>query len=578
MKGVAGSGKTAVLVHRIHRLLNDRPLTPPRILVVSYTNMLVDHAEELASAIGVSRGTIEVTTLHAMCRRLSGWSGTILKDHQQDDLISNACGVIRARSLASRIWDHPPKFWRDEFHLIKGRLIRSREEYLRMERIGAGRGLNEDLRALVWEAFTQYQHLKELQRARDWDDLVLETHDRLRAPGGRRRAFDFVFVDEAQDLTPAGIKVLSLLSEPQTNLFVAFDPAQSIFERGFRWKDCGVQVHPGRSFALRRNYRNTIEILDAARGLLPEPGRTATDDGAEHLLAPEPVARRGASPTFLVDSDRNLYKSLASDIEQLISESKPPVPPGNVAVLCFPNREAAKIAAALRDRHINTQCQDEGAIRIGDPSVKVLHLKSAKGLEFPVVYLVASGSLFQSRSSDESERQTWIEELRRTFYMGITRAMSRLTIVHAKGDPPPFAFGPTGAHSVRYLLVMGEDAVLDRRQALLWQGQARGPMTYRDAMRYAGARASAGWRLPTKEELQELHRSMDPGTFPEVRDWFWASETPDLEFAWAVSFVNGEARDWLRTNTFRVRCVRSESASDAKSGSTPAPGEPAQGL
>jgi superfamily I DNA/RNA helicase len=562
VKGVAGSGKTAVLVHRIHRIVRDWPMAPPRILVVSYTNMLVEHAQELAASVGIAHGAIEVTTLHSWCARFAGRIEQIVTDREKEALIESACRASQSRHLSSRIWDSPLKFWADEFHLIKGRLLQTREQYLAVDRIGAGRGLNEDLRSLAWEAFTRYEQLKAAQQVRDWDDLVREAHDRLREQGARRRGYDYVFVDEAQDLTPAAMKVLAMLAEPQMNLFVAFDPAQSIYERGFRWKDCGIQVHPARSFALRRNFRNTIEILDTARGLLNEETPAAAEGDAEGPLAPEPVARRGALPGFIVDSDRKLYDAMAADIERLIGESKPPVPPGNVAVLCYPNAEARRVAAALRQRHINTQCQGEGPIRTGDPSVKVLHLKSAKGLEFPVVYLVASGSLFERHSLDEAEQQAWVEELRRLFYMAITRAMSRLTIVHAKGDPPPFPLDRAGTPPTRYLLMLGEDAIFDRGQALLWQAQPHGPMTHREAVRFVAARDSAGWRLPTRAELLELRRTMPAGLFPDIREWFWTAEPRELEHAWAISFQDGTERDWPQTSAFRVRLVRSESASD----------------
>ena len=107
------------------------------------------------------------------------------------------------------------------------------------------------------------------------------------------------------------------------------------------------------------------------------------------------------------------------------------VRPGNIGVLAYPNKVKRAVAARLRERAVVCQEHaDESAIRLGDPSVKVLPMKSSKGLEFPVVFVVASGRHFQSpRGTDE---------MRRLFYVAMTRAMSELVFVYDAEDPPPF--------------------------------------------------------------------------------------------------------------------------------------------
>lgn len=73
----------------------------------------------------------------------------------------------------------------------------------------------------------------------------------------------------------------------------------------------------------------------------------------------------------------------------------------------------------------------EGQANEGEDSVQLMTLHSAKGLEFKQVFLAGleEGLFPHSRSSEESGQ---LEEERRLAYVGMTRAMEKLTITHAE--------------------------------------------------------------------------------------------------------------------------------------------------
>ncbi len=444
VRGVAGSGKTAVALHRIVHLLRQRSLlAAPRILFLSYNRSLANAARELLCSLGVALGDVEVATFHGLCRKLSGHQGGFLDDAEQRQLLAQARQQQQAEQRkASSLWSCPLEFWKAEIHLIKGRVSRGLSQYLDMPRTGAGRPLDKPGRALVWGVYQQYHRLCRLSGKLDWDDLVSAAHRRIVEQGREHSLYHHVLVDEAQDLSPLCLRLAQLLVRPEGSLLIAYDSAQSIYERAFRWRDCGIRLHGARSFAFTKNHRNTAEILDAARPLLEAIERDEIDNlglaADECTLQPEPPERSGRRPRLLACERGREYAAVSRDIAARIEQG---VPPQNMAVLCFPNRVRDEMFETLRRAGINCQRHSgSGRIRLGDPSVKLLPVKSAKGLEFPVIYFPVSQRWFSVPRSirQQEDRAAYRAELRRTFYMAMTRAMSRLVLVYEKDHPADF--------------------------------------------------------------------------------------------------------------------------------------------
>jgi superfamily I DNA/RNA helicase len=441
VRGVAGSGKTAVALHRIFKLLGQGSLLgAPRVLFLTFNRALAHAASELLETLGIRPGDLEVTTLHHWCLAFARPRGKVLGSTDRRAVIRQARDEARKASRASALWGYPLAFWEEEIHRIKGSLTGGLEEYLKLTRHGAGRPLDPKARALVWQVFEGYGRLLSQRGALDFDDGVRLALEKLTSLGEDAARYDHVVVDEAQDLTILGMRLAAALTRKSGTLLVSYDPAQSIYERGFRWKSCGIAAHGSRSFDLRANYRNTAEILETARPLLSgmsDFAESGESKAAEEVLEPYQTARRGASPLIVEAPAGHEPEALAAHVARTLREEG--IPPGNVAVLCYPNAMRDRVFAALQSAGVLCQKHDsQSLIRLADRSVKVLPLLSAKGLEFPVVYVMASGRSFQPMVEGDVERRAWIDRMTRAAYMALTRAMARLVIVHARGDPAFF--------------------------------------------------------------------------------------------------------------------------------------------
>lgn len=61
-----------------------------------------------------------------------------------------------------------------------------------------------------------------------------------------------------------------------------------------------------------------------------------------------------------------------------------------------------------------------------------------------------------------------------------------------------------------------------------------------------------GWRLPTKEELNEIYQTKNDFEI----SWYWASTEFDTGSAWTYTFTNGLRYEDYKDNYNHVRAIR----------------------
>jgi hypothetical protein len=240
-----------------------------------------------------------------------------------------------------------------------------------------------------------------------------------------------VFVDEAQDFGPQALRfAVSLADERFNDVLIVADAAQNVFRQRFSWREAGVHAQ-GRTRILRRNYRNTREILELAHAFLMPEGADADPIDFEDetvIVPPEAALRQGQPPTVVYCDPQDLVTCAVEEVKRRSGER---AAPKSIALLTMGNRQAIDLERRLRSENVpfffvTDPQNDENKDKIAEAleSIVVSTVYSAKGLEFPTVVLCCT----------PRENQT-LDELRSTLYVGMTRATGRLTVIVEPDHP-----------------------------------------------------------------------------------------------------------------------------------------------
>jgi hypothetical protein len=304
----------------------------------------------------------------------------------------------------------------------------------RLDQLIGERGLGEKVQVYNFHKWchkmlTAYHVDLPAQGSRDFfAQMVQKVIDGVEKGQIPRFQYGAVLIDEGHDFEPDWYKLIVQMIDPSTNsLLVLYDDAQNINGRAdrrkFTWKSLGVQAQ-GRTTILKLNYRNTLEILAVARGFASEllDAQAGEDDGVP-LIAPESAGRRGAVPELIRSTSAS--EEIATLVSQIRDEQAHGRKLDDIAVLFRHNRQGEQWRDALDRAGINCRLADDkgkASLFLVRDAVRVISMKSSKGLEFPVVIIPGLGQM-PAAAEDETQEA-------RLLYVAMTRATERLVLIH----------------------------------------------------------------------------------------------------------------------------------------------------
>lgn len=438
VKGGPGTGKSTVGLYRVRAILESLRRdgdTSPRVLFTTYTNALVTFSEHLLrSLLGDDARFVDVRTADSVALSIvSSRIGPpkIAAHHDQRKAVIAAIANVRlgGSSLVKRaqldvLAKLGPDYVLDEINgVIDARRLSTFEEYCNAARPGRRVPLPEAHRRLIWaarEAF--HQELKSLGRMTF--SQVRAYAAQLVEQGHGPTQYDAIVIDEAQDLDPALLWTLVSLAKAPNRVFLTADANQSIYGSGFRWSDVHEQLQfKGRTGVLRSNFRSTREIGEAARAYLMDGSlEFAEEEETEYVHSgPLPIVRHTTSAS----DEQALFARFFRDAAR---ELRLPLWAG--ALLVPTEKAGRRLAADLDATGVPARFMTGRELDLKAQAIKVVTLKSAKGLEFPFVALAGFEGPYPYLKSEASadERDERIAQERRTLFVGMTRAMRALML------------------------------------------------------------------------------------------------------------------------------------------------------
>lgn len=269
----AGTGKTNTIVKKIIYLIKEQRVIPYNILAVTFTNKAVREIKErVNNSLCTNHSGVVVNTFHQLAKsildkddnyQLLGYKSLkILEDEGREKILDK---IIKYNDMYNRV---------NEFNkTIKALLIdfnaKKNNRYIESSNKEYEELFKELYHAYVLEVFANgYIEL---------DDLVnlvivlLERYPEIRKEVSS--AFDYIFVDEYQDVNKEQYKLIKLLKNKNKVLIVG-DEDQAIY--GWRgsnskyFRDFQLEYPDCRVIKLERNYRSTQQILNLADSFIKQ--------------------------------------------------------------------------------------------------------------------------------------------------------------------------------------------------------------------------------------------------------------------------------------------------------------------
>jgi len=441
LSGVSGSGKTCVVIKRAIRLAQQ--YSDEKILVLTLNRSLARLIDDLVNHAcpPTCRKNIVVRSFWELCReQLRSFNIADFSKKYQDV-------TWRMGEHISEIWHEfyhceknnedarvllpihqsllnrgisPMDYLYQEFDYIRSAFpLHERQQYLTMERQGRCIPFEEHFREIIMQALSHWEEKMEFVGITDYLGLASALHkyfDRLEPK------YRCVLVDEAQDFGSIELKIIRrLVTHGENDIFLSGDSAQQVHTKYQNFKDTGINIPGGRSSFIKKNYRNSREILSAAFDVL----KANMPEGVVRLANVEildPEFANFSTPKPHILRAKNLDEEFAycfHFLKNTLDDNEKAC----IALCGYTLKEVKNIGTKLKLPILDGTTEiDQGQIFLSD-------LEQTKGFEFDKMVIVNCNQHVLPNPNLPNEE--WYRELFK-LYVSMTRAKRSLIISYSQ--------------------------------------------------------------------------------------------------------------------------------------------------
>lgn len=258
-----GSGKTTVLTARIRNLIEEYSVNPANILVITFTKAAANEMKSRFNNMMGRSTNVTFGTFHAVffmiLRAAYNYSvDSIIKEDVRQNIIKQA--IERSRL--------EPDDLNEMVSNITGEISRVKTETIDINAYYSASCPEEKFR----DIYKYYVKTLKKMGLIDFDDMLLYCHELLTTRrdilAKWQQKYQYILIDEFQDINKIQYDIIKLLAKPQDNLFIVGDDDQSIY--GFRGSKPEIMLNFDKDYPdtdkviLDTNYRSTGNIVSAA--------------------------------------------------------------------------------------------------------------------------------------------------------------------------------------------------------------------------------------------------------------------------------------------------------------------------
>ena len=436
VRGGPGTGKSVMAIYHIKRLVDEGP---SYILLATHSSSFSAYAKQLLERLlgqSVDETRVEIRTVESL---LQQYFCQYIENPRTPNKETQISFLEKAIDYCHS--NMPDGFRRLHWSISHDKVLKlgyeyileeiqdviescclTKEEYMILDRRGRGTSVGLKERSFLWEV------------TQKWHSLLTDNNYFSRGSISKKvlelvsqstsKKYDYLVIDEAQDISPINFKFLLELVSKRTNIYVTADEAQAIYRRGFSWRLIYQILNSKKVLSLNCNFRNTEQISAACSIIL----ENSNDN---------PARSYGELPTIVEVNDFNQEVSIIKNF-LIESAKKNRISLSTAAVLCPSDYLAQKYASHISDMSLAAKYVRGGDIDIDKPFIKVLNLFDAKGLEFPIVAIAGISSDTFPGNLDQipsDEKDMVISQYKRMLYVGCSRAMKALLVTKSAENP-----------------------------------------------------------------------------------------------------------------------------------------------